>query len=628
MIRQQMKVHHSTVLEDYKAQAAAVPTKHAITTMTRPIKLKLRPRREEDAAQDRKRLSPLGKLVKVTEEADGACGSSTSIGKPDYTLRPPPTSPPPTESDADIAFRDFLSLSLSDLGAAEFSEKAEETSDATETIIDWRRAPSVHSGEEQATRLGSGGEHGARGQNQQLKDMAGPEREMLQSHGRDVAEPARHAAQGTPDNAANPQIQSMSIQINSGYLPLASCDPYPQSAVQHMIPGTVSSNGGQIAFDAYDSRSFLGRQSYQPLNLNHPSSGGFAVTSDVHSLSANHPPIATNSHLRSTLPYQAIQNREMKPAGSIAVEHREGSKASVITSQTSDYVSLNGCLAYQSSISAASMAVPSLVEERSRSKSSITPTPASLGMPHRAGPFTHGTTHEIDPALAKRDSVQSSYGAHLADGKTMYLATQSDHLSRHPPKQPFTHAVYSQLEPILLAPPSKAAQIEHLVFHVSPLSHLEEWDFAFYLACCWDGNPAMLRSTCALYQQWISAGLQRTEDLVSYFLYSQQSIMANIQHFRKSRPGRMSFNPANRQCDNCFGTSPTLVPPSKEKPPQKQIRLCKDCGNAMATFQDDGNYFHIYTLERRKLVAFHVEGIHRTLREMGFPIEGGERPSS
>lgn len=84
----------------------------------------------------------------------------------------------------------------------------------------------------------------------------------------------------------------------------------------------------------------------------------------------------------------------------------------------------------------------------------------------------------------------------------------------------------------------------------------------------------------------------------------------------------MTFNPANRQCDNCFGTSPTLLPPSREKPPFTQIRLCKDCGKAMATFQDAGNYFHIYTIERRKLVAFHEEGIRQTLREMGFPVEG------
>lgn len=69
------------------------------------------------------------------------------------------------------------------------------------------------------------------------------------------------------------------------------------------------------------------------------------------------------------------------------------------------------------------------------------------------------------------------------------------------------HPVYAQMAPVLMGPPGISAQIEYLVFHVSPLCPLEELDFAFYLACCWNGEPTMLRSTCALYQQWVSEAI-------------------------------------------------------------------------------------------------------------------------
>jgi hypothetical protein len=130
----------------------------------------------------------------------------------------------------------------------------------------------------------------------------------------------------------------------------------------------------------------------------------------------------------------------------------------------------------------------------------------------------------------------------------------------------------------------------------------------------------LIQSALTLHQ--ISAGLQRTEDLVSYFLHSQQSVMNRVQYFRKVREGRLVFNPANRKCDNCFGTSPTLPLPTKEQNQYKHVRMCKDCGHAMSTLQQAGNYFHTYTLERRKLVVFHEVGIRETLREMGFPVEG------
>lgn len=119
----------------------------------------------------------------------------------------------------------------------------------------------------------------------------------------------------------------------------------------------------------------------------------------------------------------------------------------------------------------------------------------------------------------------------------------------------------------------------------------------------------------------VSAGLQRTEDLINYFLDAQQSVISRLQYFRKIREGRLTFNPANRKCDNCFGTSPTLPIPTKDEPNFERIRLCKDCGNAMVTLHESGNYFHAYTLERRKLVAFHEASIRETLRQMGFPVE-------
>lgn len=51
--------------------------------------------------------------------------------------------------------------------------------------------------------------------------------------------------------------------------------------------------------------------------------------------------------------------------------------------------------------------------------------------------------------------------------------------------------------------------LEYFVHRVSPLCPLEELDLAFYFACCWDGGESMIRSTCALYQQWVSRTRER-----------------------------------------------------------------------------------------------------------------------
>jgi hypothetical protein len=58
--------------------------------------------------------------------------------------------------------------------------------------------------------------------------------------------------------------------------------------------------------------------------------------------------------------------------------------------------------------------------------------------------------------------------------------------------------------PTFVLPPG-VPLLDYLIHRVSALSTEESMDFAFYFACCWDGGEPMIRSTCALYQQWVSS---------------------------------------------------------------------------------------------------------------------------
>ncbi|KAJ9092051.1 hypothetical protein QFC20_007482 [Naganishia adeliensis] len=223
----------------------------------------------------------------------------------------------------------------------------------------------------------------------------------------------------------------------------------------------------------------------------------------------------------------------------------------------------------------------------------------------------------IDPALtgAPPAPIQG-----YPEAKPLVKIEPSEHVdpigiappSMHPPAA----------APPIFFPPPGVSVLEYFTYHVSPLCPLEELDFAFYFACCWDGGESMIRSTCALYQQWVSASLQRTEELVNYFLHNQQLILVRIRYFRTIRECRLTFNPANRKCDNCFGTSPTLPLPKKDQQAYRYIRLCKDCGEAMCALQED-MMFRTYTLERRRMVELHEKAIRQELKEMGFPVDGG-----
>lgn len=42
----------------------------------------------------------------------------------------------------------------------------------------------------------------------------------------------------------------------------------------------------------------------------------------------------------------------------------------------------------------------------------------------------------------------------------------------------------------------------------------------------------------------------------------------------------------------------------------------------MYSLQEDGNQFRMYTVERRRIVGLHEEGIRKQLKELGFPVDG------
>jgi hypothetical protein len=105
---------------------------------------------------------------------------------------------------------------------------------------------------------------------------------------------------------------------------------------------------------------------------------------------------------------------------------------------------------------------------------------------------------------------------------------------------------------------------------------------------------------------------------------NRQLIQTRIDYFHTHRKDRLTFNPANRKCDNCYGNSPTLPLPTKEKPTGKPNRRCKDCREALLALGEDEMLFKTYTLRRRQVVAIHEEGVRKQLRDMGFPVGGRE----
>lgn len=205
------------------------------------------------------------------------------------------------------------------------------------------------------------------------------------------------------------------------------------------------------------------------------------------------------------MPTPVHQSRASTSAESAGLgDYASGQGTSAASMHVSPHVPWDSSLAYQSSTSAASMAIPSLMEDESRKKNSTTPKPVCQRSGSQAEFSSRNAALVINPISMEHDHNTMRNADHSIDGQAMNRKTQQDHQSRHPPMQPSAQPVYTQMTPIIAAPPSVLVQIEHLVFHVSPLSLSEEWDFAFYLACCWNGDPSMLKSTCALYQQWVS----------------------------------------------------------------------------------------------------------------------------
>lgn len=108
----------------------------------------------------------------------------------------------------------------------------------------------------------------------------------------------------------------------------------------------------------------------------------------------------------------------------------------------------------------------------------------------------------IDPALTGAPSAPIQG---YPEVKPLVKIEPSEHVdpigiappSMHPP---------AAVPPIFFPPPGVSV-LEYFTYRVSPLCPLEELDFAFYFACCWDGGESMIRSTCALYQQWVSSRL-------------------------------------------------------------------------------------------------------------------------
>ena len=205
------------------------------------------------------------------------------------------------------------------------------------------------------------------------------------------------------------------------------------------------------------------------------------------------------------MPTPVDQSRASTSAGSVGLGYyASGQVTSASSMLVSPHVPWDSSLAYQPSTSAVSMAIPSLSEDGSRTKNSTTPTPVSQRSESQANLSSRNAASIVTPVLMEHDHDTTPNANHVVEEQAMNRKTQQDHQSRHTSMQPSAQPVYTQMTPIIGAPPSVLAQIEHLVLHVSPLSLSEEWDFAFYLACCWNGDPSTLKSACTLYQQWVS----------------------------------------------------------------------------------------------------------------------------
>jgi hypothetical protein len=125
------------------------------------------------------------------------------------------------------------------------------------------------------------------------------------------------------------------------------------------------------------------------------------------------------------------------------------------------------------------------------------PEPVPMQQQARASVSKQASDSNIDPAL--RDDPPTYVAAHSAPERLVKI-------------EPFERVATAQIRPPF-APPTTVAPtfvlppgvslLDYLIHRISTLSTEESMDFAFYFACCWDGGEAMIRSTCALYQQWV-----------------------------------------------------------------------------------------------------------------------------
>lgn len=247
---------------------------------------------------------------------------------------------------------------------------------------------------------------------------------------------------------------------------------------------------------------------YQYTEIARPPSNGFETSADLRSSPYyNSSNGASASNIASKAP-QSNDTGRSSTSSEFSHTHvyaRQASSAPQV--QFSSHHTSASTSGYQASASAVSMTLPPVTEDKQRSKSSTTPTPIFHRSQSRAAYSSQDATNNIDPALTDHSHAKKDWNiiAASATGNVTELTAQQNQHTFRPDQQSSAQQIYAQMEPVQTAPPSISAQIERLVFHVSPLCPLEELDFAFYLACCWNDEPSMLRSTCALYQQWVSA---------------------------------------------------------------------------------------------------------------------------
>jgi hypothetical protein len=236
-----------------------------------------------------------------------------------------------------------------------------------------------------------------------------------------------------------------------------------------------------------------------PTQVVRPTSSDYVVSPDVRSLPYYASSTVSSAPYSSTTSSRSNHFSGTPTLSGRANEYNYAGSAPQAEPHLDNSHSASTC---QASNSAVSMTIPAISESDQR-QGSAGPTTTSQRSASRVAGSARRATEDIksevaDPALETRPHANSVKQEHLTDEESQQT-TQLVH-------QSLAHPVYAQMAPVLMTPPSISAQIEYLVFHVSPLCPLEELDFAFYLACCWNGEPTMLRSTCALYQQWVSQG--------------------------------------------------------------------------------------------------------------------------